>query len=194
MALSALGNVTWRHCLKKKNVIKKKVSWLLTAEHKHYKRHCSFLEVNGITIVKLKCFYTYFFGWGKHSGEYTFQAKWNELKQLNQGYIMLLKTYLCACIIYYYISTSPVNIERNYSLKISIQIIHIITNKPSHGEKNSKGLLDDQDPGVNFFLYYLHMKSAYIYAEVMIVFNRKKGYAAHCYLNKVKCITNRMFL
>lgn len=152
MALSALGNVTWRHCLKKKNVIKKKVSWLLTAEHKHYKRHCSFLEVNGITIVKLKCFYTYFFGWGKHSGEYTFQAKWNELKQLNQGYIMLLKTYLCACIMYYYISTSPVNIERNYSLKISIQIIHIITNKPSHGEKKFKGFAGWSGPRSEFLL------------------------------------------
>lgn len=48
------------------------------------------------------------------------------------------------------------------------------------GKKNSIGMLDDQDSAVNFFLYYLHMKSAYIDAEVMIIFHRKNDYAAHC--------------
>lgn len=100
----------WNEGIVWKNVIKEKVFKPLTAEHEHYQHCCSFLEVIGITNAKLKCFYSYFFGWGKRSGEYTLPRKmeWTEAIK-SRLYSALKNTALCShnVLLYFHITCTP---------------------------------------------------------------------------------------
>lgn len=51
-------------------------------------------------------------------------------------------------------------------------------------ESKAKGLLDDQDAGVNLVMYYLLMKSAYTAAEITGLFYRNQSCVVHSYTNK----------